>query len=194
MSQDGRHFLDSQAEESGASQSGSQQSDVGSNNWDLNDSFINDSHVTESQYTTSESEYSGWSSGTSQADSWYPSQSTPYPSSSQGTIVIGTPPPSYSQCNGSQYDYSQGYSGSPYQQSQQSVEYCSLYSNQQDNYDSYNDYSTNNNQQDNYTSYNDYSNNNADHVDSSQLNSTLTYNILEGTEQDNDEIPSGQRN
>lgn len=179
MSQSGRYFLDSQAEESGASQSGSQQSDVGSNNWDLNDSFINDSHVTESQYTTSESEYSGWSSGASQNDSWYPSQSTPYPSSSQGTIVIGTPPPNYSQCNGSQYDYSQGYSGSPCQ-SQQSVQYCSQYSNQHDYNESYNDYSTNNNNE----------------VNSSQqqhLNSTIVYNILEGNDEANDDIPSGQR-
>ena len=65
MSQDGRYFLDSQAE---ASSQGTQSSE-GSNKWDLNDSFINDSHVSSSQYSTTESEYSGWSSGTSNPSS-----------------------------------------------------------------------------------------------------------------------------
>lgn len=90
MSQDGRYFLDSQADAGSQNSYGSE----GSNNWDLSDSFVNNTHISSSHYTTSESEYSGWSSWSSQNQStqdWAPSQATTITiSSSNSSSTIST--------------------------------------------------------------------------------------------------------
>lgn len=85
MSQDSR-YSNSQTDGESLGSQDTYSNSQRSNTLDLNDSFINNnSQVTESQYSTSESEYSGWSSGTSsQSDNWQSSQSTTY-DSSQGT-------------------------------------------------------------------------------------------------------------
>lgn len=98
MSQDGKYFLDSQAERGSQDSYGSE----GSNSWDYNDPFINNTHISSSHYTTSESEYSGWSSGSSNHQThqeWAPSQATTITisssssSSSISTIILSDDEP-----------------------------------------------------------------------------------------------------